>query len=84
MSNRLRRVNSNGILDHIEVNDRILTISGWVASKDAGPVTGFYVTVDGTMCAITELILNLPSDDVNNLLPEMDNSGHCRFKLCVV
>jgi len=78
-----RRINSTGSLDHIMVNDQTLTINGWVASKGAGPVTGFYAAVSGTMCSIIELALHLPSDDVRKIFPNLDNSDHCRFMLRV-
>ncbi len=78
-----RRINSTGSLDHIMVNDQTLTINGWVASKGAGPVTGFYATVSGTMCSIIELALHLPSDDVRKVYPNLDNSDCCRFMLRV-
>ncbi len=78
-----KRIKSQGYLDHIIVNDQTMTISGWVASKDAGPVTGFYAAVSGTMCSIIEIALHLPSDDVRKVFPDLDNSDRCRFMLRV-
>lgn len=83
MTSHDTRISCMGNLDRMRIDDQVLTIEGWVASRGAGTATSLEATVSGKPCLLIEQALHLPSPDVREVFPELDDSDRCRFLLRV-
>jgi SAM-dependent methyltransferase len=74
-------VDGSGRIEAVELVDETLSISGWVATRGAGPVEGFRVTCAAQELQDLEIDLRLPSPDIAAVHPDLDEAYHCRFRI---
>ncbi len=70
-----------GYFDQAKIEKQEAIASGWVASLDAGPLTGFKVSIGGKDIEKFEASLGIASPDVAKKHPHLDNSQAARFNL---
>jgi SAM-dependent methyltransferase len=68
----------------MEIRNRVLYLSGWVASLDAGGVDQFQITVGNTKFSFFEQTLRIPSIDVAVLHPLLQGSDEARFRIKLI
>jgi SAM-dependent methyltransferase len=73
-----------GFIDKAAVENQILSLSGWAASRNKGPLEGFKVVVGDREYSFFEQLLGIPSPDVENLHPTLDSVGAARFRLRIL
>ncbi|MDJ0518101.1 MAG: methyltransferase domain-containing protein [Trichodesmium sp. MO_231.B1] len=73
-----------GSIDRVIIKDRVLRLSGWVASLDAGMVEGFKVSIGNQEFSFFEQTLNIPSPDVDKIHPSLCGSGNARFRIKIL
>ncbi len=73
-----------GFIDNATVENKILTLTGWAASRQGGPLEGFKVMVGDREYTFFEKLLGIPSPDVQKLHPTLDNAGEARFRLRIL
>ncbi len=73
-----------GFIDKATVENQILSLSGWTASRDRGPLEGVKVVVGDREYSFFDQLLGIPSPDVENLHPTLDNADEARFRVRVL
>ncbi len=73
-----------GSIDRVIIKDRVLRLSGWVASLDAGILEGFKVSIGNQEFSFFEQTLNIPSPDVEKVHPSLSGAGNARFRIKVL
>lgn len=73
-----------GSVDRIVLQNQVLGLSGWVASWKSGPVEGFKVVIGDREYTFFEQLLGIPSPDVQDIHPSLDNAQEARFRLRIL
>ena len=73
-----------GFIDKATVENQILSLSGWAASRDRGPLEGVKVVVGDREYSFFDQLLGIPSPDVEKLHPTLDNADEARFRLRIL
>lgn len=73
-----------GFIDKATVENKILSLTGWAASRQGGPLEGFKVMVGDREYTFFEKLLGIPSPDVHKVHPTLDNASEARFRLRIL
>jgi len=74
-------IETTGNLDAVQVEGDTLTLEGWSATRGAGRIDGFRVTLRGRDLPLISGEPNRPSPDVQASHPILDHADSCRFRL---
>ncbi|MGC9528418.1 MAG: class I SAM-dependent methyltransferase [Limnospira sp.] len=78
-----RPLETLGCLGKVTIEGDMVRLKGWAASWGAGSVTHFRVTIGGVEVPELRIEKNLPSDDVRQLFPSLDDAGNARFLIYI-
>ncbi len=73
-----------GFIDKAEIENQILNLSGWAASRGRGPLEGLKVVICDREYTFFDQLLGIPSPDVEKLHPTLDNADEARFRLKIL
>ncbi|MFB2920721.1 MULTISPECIES: class I SAM-dependent methyltransferase [Aerosakkonema] len=72
-----------GSLDKVFIQNKVLQISGWAASINAGSLESFKVTCAGKEFTEFEMALEIKSPDVVQVYPNLEYAQKARFRIRV-
>lgn len=72
---------TKGCIGKALINDQTLLLRGWVGGINTGMVDDFKLMIGDATITDFQLTKGLPSIDVENLFPHLDNSANLRFQI---
>jgi len=73
-----------GFIDKAELEGQVLSINGWAASWQKGPLKSLKVSIADRQYTFFDQLLGIPSPDVAALHPTLDHPEEARFRLKIL
>ncbi|NER05571.1 MAG: hypothetical protein F6K17_24785, partial [Okeania sp. SIO3C4] len=83
VDNQYQYITTLGRLEKIIIEEEILYLQGWVASFESTTLEGFKLSIAGQEIPEFKLELGLPSPDIKQVYPYLNQGDRCRFSLKV-